>query len=160
VEMIAIDPCHPAMPVAHVFAQTNIRHHDESGTLRLDRANGFLHDAVFGIGATRGFIFLARNSKKKNGLQSQVESALRFISDFAERELENARHALDCLPRLKFFADEQRQNEIVRGESGFANEVADAFAASEAPRPVDQFSHGPRLRVWFCGRKFDELDAV
>jgi hypothetical protein len=42
----------------------------------------------------------------------------------------------------------------VRGESCLANEIADAFAASQPPRPVDQFSHGPRLPVWFCGRKF------
>ena len=85
---------------------------------------------------------------------------MRFLSDFAERELGDARHALDRLPRLEFFADKKRQNEIVRGESGFANEVADRFAASQSPRPVDQFLHGPRLNVWFCRRKFDELDAV
>jgi hypothetical protein len=29
----------------------------------------------------------------------------------------------------------------------FADEVADAFAASQAPRAMDEFSHAPRLSV-------------
>src|SRR2546421_10554605 len=159
-EVIAVHPRNTAMAVAHVFAYTNVRYHDEPGTLRLDRANSCLHDALFGIGATRGFIFFARNSEKKNGLQPQIESTLCFVSDFVDRELENAWHAFDRLPRLEFLADEQRQNEIMRGEFSLANEIPDAFAASQSPRPVDQFSHDPRLPVWFCRRKFAELDAV
>ena len=46
------------------------------------------------------------------------------------------------------------------GEFRFADEIADAFAPPEASRTMDQFSHDPRLSVWFCGRKLPELDAV
>ena len=93
-------------------------------------------------------------------MQSEIESTLGFVSDVVDRELENAWHASDRPARLEFLADEQGQNEIMRGEFSLANEIPDAFAASQSPRPVDQFSHAPRLPVWFCRRKFAELDAV
>ena len=96
-----------------------------------------MHDALFGVRAARRFIFLAWNSEKQDGLQTQIESALRLFSDFADRELENPRHALDRLPRREFFADEKRQNKIVRGEFCFAHKIAHALAASQSSRPMN-----------------------
>ncbi len=46
-EMLAVDPGHAAMAMAHVFAQANIRDYDQLRASGLDRANGLLHDAVF-----------------------------------------------------------------------------------------------------------------
>jgi hypothetical protein len=48
----------------------------------------------------------------------------RFIDNFAERELKNARHARNRSPFADLFIHEKRQHEIVRSEIGFANEIA------------------------------------
>jgi hypothetical protein len=74
--------------------------------------------------------------------------------------LENSRHARDRLPRPELFADEKRENEIVRAQFRFPHEVANAFAAAQTSGALDQFSHGPTLSVWAKRRKFAELDAV
>src|SRR3954469_9712005 len=142
------------MPVAHVFAQTNIGHDNELRALRLDRADGLLDDAVFSVRATRRLVLLARNSEEQHGLQSEVVRTLRFAGHFADRKLKNARHALDRLPRFQLLADKKRQDKIVRGEFRLPHEIADTLSASQASWPMNQFSHGPRLSVWFCGRKF------
>src|SRR5438046_721413 len=48
----------------------------------------------------------------------------------------------------------------MRREFRFADKIAHAFAAPQTPGAMNQFSHGPRLSVWFCTRKLPELDAV
>jgi hypothetical protein len=85
---------------------------------------------------------------------------LGFVGHFAWRKLKDAGHAADRLPRGELLAHEKRQNKIVRGQLRFADEIADALVSSQPPRAVNQFSHGPRLSVWFCCRKLAELDAV
>jgi hypothetical protein len=99
-------------------------------------------------------IFVPRNSKKQDGLQTEIISALGFIGHLTRCKLENARHALDRLPRCKFFADEKREDEVVGGKSRLAHEVANAFTATQSARPVNQFSHGARLSVCSERRKF------
>ena len=97
--MIAIDSGDAAMAVAHVFAQTNICHHDKVGTLRFDRSHGFLNDAILGV-RTAGFLVLfARNSEKQHGLQPEFAGPLRFHHHIRKRELINAGHATDRLSR-------------------------------------------------------------
>jgi hypothetical protein len=61
------------------------------------------------------------------------------------------------LLRREFFADEKRKNEIVSGEFCFADEVSHAGAAAQTSRALNQFSHGPRLRVAPNGRKLDAI---
>src|SRR5207245_5741779 len=43
--------------------------------------------------------------------------------------------------------DEKRENEIVDGEIGFADEVAQRGRAPQAPRTMNQFSHATRVRA-------------
>ena len=68
-----------------------------SGHFGLDRADRLLHDAVFRVGAAGLLVFFLRNAEEQDGLQSEIVGALRFVGDFRERELENARHARDRL---------------------------------------------------------------
>ncbi len=44
--MIAVALRHAAMPMTHVFAQTDIRDHNQIGIRFLDCAHRFLHHAV------------------------------------------------------------------------------------------------------------------
>ena len=97
--MLAIDARDAAMAVAHVFAQANIRDHDQLGASGFDRADGLLHDAVFRVSAAGLFVFVARNAEEQHGLQAEIVGALRFIGHFRERELKNARHTADGLSR-------------------------------------------------------------
>src|SRR2546423_1101265 len=158
--MIAVDPRHAAMPVAHVFTEANVGHNHELRTIRLDRADCLLHHAVLGIRAAGRFVFHARNSEEQHGLQSGVVRALRLRDNVTGRQLENSRHAPDRLPRFQLFADKKRQHEIVRGEFRFAHEIAHAFASAQTSRPLDQFPHRPRLRNRSNRRKPGGLDGV
>jgi len=97
--MIAVDPRNAAMSVAHVFAEANIRHDDEPGALRLNRSDRLLNDAVFSVRSAGRLVFLARNSKEQDGLQSQVMGALSLVGYLARRPLKNSRHAGNRLSR-------------------------------------------------------------
>ena len=122
--MFAIDPRHAAMPVAHVFAKTNIRDRDDFRTFLFNRAQSFLNNAVLGIRAARFFIFLVRNSKKQNGLKSGILRGARLIDDFVDRELKNARHAFDRAAFVDPVADKKRENKIVRGQIRLTNKIS------------------------------------
>lgn len=122
--MIAVDPRDAAMAMAHVFAKTNVGDRDDFGTLLLNCAQRFLNHAVLGIRAARLFVFFTRDSKKQNGLEPGVLRPLRLIDYFVGRELKNAGHARNRAPFVDFIADEKRQNEIVGGQIGFANEIS------------------------------------
>ena len=122
--MFAIDPRDAAMAVAHVFAKTNVRDRDDFRTFLFNRAQCFLNDAIFGIRAACLFIFFVWNSKKQNGLKSGVLRGARLIDDFVDGELKNAGHAFDRAAFVDLVTDEKRENEIVRGEIGFANEIS------------------------------------
>ena len=148
------------MSVAHVFAETNIRHDDEARTLRLDRSHCLLHDAILGVRSAGRLVFLARNSEKQNSLQSQFVGPLGFVRYLVRRPLENSRHTCDRLPRSQLFADEKGENKIVRAQFRFPHEVTNTFAAAQTSGALNEFSHGPRLSVWPERRKFPELDAV
>ena len=91
VEVVAVDPSDAAMSVAHVFTETNVRHDDEPGTLRFDRAHRLLDDAVLSMRAAGRFVLLARNAKEQHRLQTKIVGALRFIGYVCERQLENSR---------------------------------------------------------------------
>src|ERR1022692_1472416 len=167
-EMLAIHTCDAAVAMAHVFAQANIRDHDQLGASGFDRSDGLLHDAVFRIRGCCLLVFLLRNAEEQYGLQSQIVGALRFVGYFRERELKNARHARNWLPRRYSFADKKRENEVVRAELCLTNEISQAGAVPQTARPMNQFSHRPRLSVTPRGRKLAErqvhptggLDAV
>ena len=48
----------------------------------------------------------------------------RLLDNFVDRELENSGHARDCASLVDLVTDEKRENEIVRGQICFANEIA------------------------------------
>ena len=135
--MFAIHARDAAVAMAHVFAQTNIRDHNQLGAAGLDRADGLRHDAVFRIRGCCLLVLLLRNAEEQNGLQPEIAGALRFIGCVRERELKNARHARDWLPRRQSFADKKGKNEVVRAELGFANEISQAGAVPQTARPMD-----------------------
>ena len=80
-EMISIDACDAAMPMAHVFAQANVGDCDQIGTSRFDGAQRFLNDAVFCVRAAGLFVLLVRNPEKKDRLEPQILGAERLVGN-------------------------------------------------------------------------------
>jgi len=146
-KMVAVNASDAAMAVTHVLTETNVRDRNHFRTIVLQRAQRFLHYAILGISAARLFILYLGNSKKENGLESGVLCLSCFIDNFTGGELKHARHARDRTPFVDLFADEKRQNEIVCGEIGLANEIAQGWGSPQAPWTMNQFSHAARLRV-------------
>lgn len=122
--MFAVDAGYAAMPMAHVFAKTNIRDRDHLGTFLLDCVKRFLNDAVLREGAACLLVFLVRDAKKQNCLESGVLRPARLIDNFVDGELKNAGHARDGAAFVDLVADEKRENEIVRGEIRFAHQIS------------------------------------
>ena len=151
--MVAVDPGHAAVAVAHVFAKADIGDDEQLGAFGLDRADGLLHDAVFGVGAGSGFVLFVRDAEEEDGLQAGGRRAGGLGGDFVRRELLDARHALDRATRADFLVHEKREDEIVRAEIGLAHEIAQGGGAPEAARTMDQFPHRPRLRPGLWCRK-------
>ena len=81
--MFTVDPRDAAMAVAHVFAKTDVRYHDEVATACCDSAHRLLHDTILVVRAACLFVFVHRNSEQQHGLQSEVARALRFLADLA-----------------------------------------------------------------------------
>jgi hypothetical protein len=100
-----------------------------------------LHDAVLRKSAARLFVFRCRNAEEKDGLKSKLEGALRFLDRFGHRKLKDARHARDWATRPDFLADEEREDEIVRGQFGLAHEIAQRRRTPETPRPMNKLPH-------------------
>jgi len=121
--MFAVDARDAAMPMAHVFAKTNIRDRDELGTFLFDCAQRFLNHAVLRVSAARLLIFFVGDSKKQNGLESCVPRGASLIDNFVDGELEDAGHARNRAAFVDLVADEKRENEIVRSQIGFADEI-------------------------------------
>jgi len=99
-------------------------------------------------------IFFFRNPKKENCLKSGVLGSLRFINNFTERQLTNARHARDRAAFVDLFAHEKWQDEIVRSEIRFAHQIAQRGRSAQSPRTVNQFPHVPSVRGRGLRRKF------
>ena len=121
--MFAVDACYAAMPMAHVFAKTNIRDRDQLGALLFNRAQRFLNHAVLRVSAARLLIFFVGDSKKQNCLESCVPRGASLIDNFVDGELEDAGHARNRAAFVDLVADEKRENEIVRSQIGFADEI-------------------------------------
>ena len=123
-EMVAVDPGHAAMAVAHVFAEANIGDHEQLGAFGLDRANRLLHDAIFGVGAGSRFILFRRNAEKKDGLQAgglRRGQPLRRSRSGASWSTPGM--LLIGAAGADFLVHEKREDEIVRTEIGLAHEV-------------------------------------
>jgi hypothetical protein len=139
--------------VTHVLAQTDVGNCDKLGTFFFDRTERLLHDTIFSISAARLLVFFPRNSENKHGLQSELLRALRFIDNFANGKLKDARHARDRPPLFDLLTDKQRQNEIVRRQIRFAHKIPQRSGMPQAPGPMDQISHKSRLRMGGSRRK-------
>ena len=100
-------------------------------------------------------IFLRRDPEKKDCLQARGTSTVRFLRDVGKRKLLNARHAANRTRSLDFFADEERQDKVVRRQFRLANQIAQPFRTAERSRTVQKFSHNARLRVRLSCRKLD-----
>ena len=66
--MFAINSGHTAVPVAHVFAKTDIGDYGQSWSALLDLAHRVLHDPIASVGGARFFVFRFWYAKKQNSL--------------------------------------------------------------------------------------------
>src|SRR4051794_9240497 len=105
--MFAIETGHAAMPMAHVFAKTDVRNYHHLRATRLNCPNCLLNNPVIGISAAGLLIFIVRDSEENNRLQPAILNLASFISDVAEGQLKDAGHARDRAAFGKLLANEQ-----------------------------------------------------
>ena len=151
--MVAVEPGYAAMPVAHVFAKTDIGHNDQLGAFGLDRTDGLLHDAIFSICAGSGFILFGGNAEEEDGLQAGGPGAGGLRGYLTRSELGDAGHAADGAAGTDFLVHEKGKDEVVRTEIGLAHEVAQRCGTPETARAMNQFPHPARLRARVSGGK-------
>ena len=117
-----------------------------SGNRFFDRAHRLLDDAVFRVGAARLFIFLRRNAEEQHRLQSRGRrrAALRRPRLPSESWKTPGMLAIGR-GSSHLFADEKRQDEIVRGQPRFAHQISQRWRCAQATGTMNQFPHRPRL---------------
>ena len=128
--MLTVPAGHPAMTVAGIFTEANIRDHGQIRCLFFYLPDGILDDAVLGVGTAGLFILRFRNAKENDGLQPRFVGALRHLRDFMRGVLPDTGHARDLVSRRDFFAYEKWQDEIMRVQICFANEIANRWSAA------------------------------
>ena len=144
-EVIAIDPGHAAMTMAHIFTKADVGDDEQVRVFLLDCAHRLLNDAFFRVSAGSLLILFVRNTKKNNCLDASLGGVPGFRRDLVWRELLDPRHTADCASLRDPFAYEEREDKIARSESGFAHEVTKCGSTAQTTRAADQFLHLRRL---------------
>ena len=103
-----------AMPVAHVFAQAHIGHHQQLRQFLLQQPHRLLHNAVAGISAGRLFILRLGNPEQQNRRHPQRVRLLRLPRRLVRRKLEHPRHRGHRLPHLPPAPRKKRQHQLPR----------------------------------------------
>ena len=81
-----------AMPVAHVFAQANIRDDEQIGQFFFEKADGLLNDSILRISTGRAFVFAIWNAEQQHRRNTKRMCASCLTQQFIRRKLEHAGH--------------------------------------------------------------------
>ena len=80
------------MTVAHVFAQADIGHDEQSGQFAFQLAHRTLHNAVFGVGTAGTLVLLWRDTKQDHRRDTGLVRCRRLTHNLIDRQLKHPRH--------------------------------------------------------------------
>ena len=143
---VSVEFSHAAVPVAHVFAEAHVGHHDELRQFALEPPHGALHHAIFRVGLRRLFIAHHRDAEEDHRAHAGLECTARLVEQRVFVELRHARHRGHGLATLHFFRDEKREHKIIRRQRSLADEGAELRSGAEAAGTAGQVH--ARLLEW------------
>ncbi len=125
-----------AMAVIGVFVDADVGHDHQSWDLVLHRFDGPLHDAVRIEPRTPPRIFPVGNPKEDDGGNPQGRNLTCLFHQEIDRETELARHRANLLPPIPPFDDEQRINQVGRGQARLPHHATKCLMLPQPPEPL------------------------
>ena len=135
--LVVLERGDATVSMAHKFAEADIGDDEEIGEGFFEGANRSLDDAVFGIGLGSDGVFDGGDSEEEDGVDAVGVSVGGFLEDGIFGELGDARHTGDWGGGGDFFGDEEGEDEIVGGESDFADEGAESRGGAKSAWAFD-----------------------
>ncbi len=144
----------PAVAVVGVLAHADVGHHDEPGDRLLERPDRPRDDAVLVVGAGADRVLVLGDAEEDDRADARLVPGLRLGHELVHRELEDARHGLHRVPHALAREDEERPDEVVRGEGRLADEAAERLGAAHAAGAILGEGHGGfSSAICGCGQR-------
>ncbi len=90
-----------------------------------------MNDAVIIQSAGAGCVLVRGNAEEHEGAQPQVNGRADLVHEAVDAELIVAGHGRNFIPDAAARTNEERQNEVVDIERGFAHQVADQWMLAQ-----------------------------
>ena len=145
------------MPVACVFAITDVGHQQQVWYCPLDRAQRSLNNSVFGVRTRSDFIFFGGNTKQDDTADPEVAHFAALLHDTVDGKLRVSRHRRDLAADIVALTDEKREYQIRGVDFGLANKCAQALGAAKAAHSMNRKRHG---YIQFYGKDCFELLGI
>ena len=129
----------------HAFQRVLVRHHHRVRAASFNRADGRLYRRVGVVGGRPDVVLVARNAEQQDARHAFGARRLRFLHGFIHRQLKNAWHGCHFAADVLAFDDEKRIEELIGGQTRFADEAADAGGSAEPPRAPHEIQRVPGL---------------
>ncbi len=133
------------MAVRHVFAQADIAHQQQAGDLALDGASSLLHNAVVGPGVGGNLVLRLWQSEEDNAGNAERFHFGALLYRFVHRKIEDAGHGAHFLAHAFARTDEQGIDEAFGAQTGFADERAHRFRATQATGTINRECHNRKF---------------
>ena len=129
---------HSAVSVRRVLAETDVCNYGYVCQLLANCTNRRLYGG-FGIGGSGTVsVLVCWKSEKQHSADAIVTSVSCFENCLVNGQLVYSGHGWDLSSHAVTFADEQRINEVARGHTRFADEIADSGRTTKSPRSITQ----------------------
>src|SRR5216684_254192 len=135
-----------AVPVARVLAQAHVGEDQQVRHHVLHRPHRLLHDAVLRVRLRAARVFLGGQTEQQHTGDPHARDVLHILHELVDGETELAGHRPDRLAPAAPVDDEQRVDEVINGQRGLADQLAEQRFLAETFRTEHRMRHHSRLR--------------
>src|SRR6266508_235062 len=135
-----------AVPVARVLAQAYVGEDQQVRHHVLHRPCRLLHDAVLRVRLRAARVFLGGQTEQQHTGDPHARDVLHILHELVDGETELAGHRPDRLAHAAPVDDEQRVDEVINGQGGLADQLAEQRLLAETSRTEHRMRHHSLLR--------------
>ena len=131
-----------AMAVIGVLAEAQVGDHQQPGRRLPGDPDGLLDDPVVAERGRPPRILVLGDAEQEDRRDAQLGRLGHRLAQPVERELILPRHRRDLPPQALPVVDEQRVDQVIHGQPGLAQHLAESRMAAEPSGPVQRITGG------------------